>query len=214
MSDTENQFGKRLGALVDAKFGPRQHVHAAKILGVTQAQLSRFVNGKTMPEVPTIQRLAAALGVPFAELVADPEPPDAPIIKPLVGTVSAGKGIDRAADRGETMEVPYRMRHADSLYRVQGASMVAAGIDDGDIIGVRDAPNAEHGEIVVAWLADPAVCVVKMLEMRLEGFSQLRGVNGELQKPIRLKGDDRILGVYIGKIAPPEKPAKKAKGKR
>ena len=139
-----------------------------------------------------------------------PEKPPEPetYTVPVRGTVSAGKGIDREAERGETMPVPFRMRHADSLYRVRGTSMVAAGIDDGDVIGVRDAPDADHGEIVVAWLAEPGACVVKMLEHRVDGMAWLRGVNGAPQKAVRLRENDLILGVYCGKIPAPPKPGK------
>ena len=46
----------------------------------------------------------------------------------------------------------------DELFglRVQGESMIEAGILDGDVIVVRPQNNAENGEIVVAMIEDEA----------------------------------------------------------
>ena len=45
-------------------------------------------------------------------------------------------------------------KSVDFFLRVQGESMIDAGIFDNDLVGVRKTSNAENGEIVVARLDD------------------------------------------------------------
>lgn len=73
---------------------------------------------------------------------------------PLVGRVAAGEPI-LSAEHVER-EVPvapdlFRPR-ADFLFRVQGRSMQDVGVLDGDLVGVRQQPVADNGQIVVARL--------------------------------------------------------------
>lgn len=77
---------------------------------------------------------------------------------PLLGRVTAGQPI---LARQEVEDyVPYRAKgHSSSDFfalRVQGESMINAGIFDGDILIVRKTPTAENGEIVVALIEDEA----------------------------------------------------------
>ena len=75
---------------------------------------------------------------------------------PLVGRVAAGSPILAT----EHIERHYRMDEAlfrarpDYLLRVHGESMRDAGILDGDLLAVRQTPEARPGQIVVARLED------------------------------------------------------------
>lgn len=42
--------------------------------GVTEATISRLENGKQSARIPTVRKIAAALGVPAADLLAPPAP--------------------------------------------------------------------------------------------------------------------------------------------
>jgi len=79
--------------------------------------------------------------------------------------------------------------------RAVGESMVGAGINDGDIIIVRQQPIAEDGDIVVALLNNEAT--VKRLKIKDE-LIELVPENPEVPK-IRIRpGDDlRILGKVV-----------------
>jgi repressor LexA len=71
---------------------------------------------------------------------------------PLVGRVAAGAPLLSAEHVESRIAVDPRLfrPRADFLFRVQGESMRDAGILDGDLVGVRQQPRAENGQIVVA----------------------------------------------------------------
>lgn len=77
---------------------------------------------------------------------------------PLVGKVTAGLPILAIENIEDHLTLPQDMLGSDELFclRVQGESMIEAGILDGDIIVVREQNNAENGEIVVAMIEDEA----------------------------------------------------------
>ena len=73
---------------------------------------------------------------------------------PLVGNVSAGKGILAQENIEEEIPLPQSMFTEKDLYllRVEGQSMINAGIDDGDFVVVRQQNEVDLGEIaVVLW---------------------------------------------------------------
>ena len=80
--------------------------------------------------------------------------------------------------------------------RAVGDSMVGAGINDGDLIIVRQQPIAEDGDIVVALLNNEAT--VKRLKIKDE-LIELVPENPEVRK-IRIRPEDdlRVLGKVVG----------------
>jgi repressor LexA len=83
---------------------------------------------------------------------------------PLVGSVAAGEPIfqDAYIERAITVERGLFRPRPKYLLRVQGASMMDAGILDGDLIGVHPTRSAEHGQIVVARLGEEAITVKRL----------------------------------------------------
>jgi repressor LexA len=75
----------------------------------------------------------------------------APTTLPLLGLVAAGKPIE-AIENPESVEVPASLLGPGERYalRVRGDSMIEDGIQDGDLIVVRRARDAESGQTVVA----------------------------------------------------------------
>jgi repressor LexA len=75
---------------------------------------------------------------------------------PLVGRVAAGNPILAAENIEEHCEVDPSLFHprADYLLRVQGDSMIEAGIFDGDLLAVHRTPVADNGAIVVARIGE------------------------------------------------------------
>lgn len=75
---------------------------------------------------------------------------------PVVGRVAAGSPILAQEHIEETCNVPPDMFRpaADFLLRVEGDSMVDAGILDGDLLAVHKTPEAANGAIVVARIDD------------------------------------------------------------
>ena len=75
---------------------------------------------------------------------------------PVVGRVAAGSPILAQENLEEHWRVPADMFHpqANFLLRVQGDSMIDAGILDGDLLAIHKTPQARGGEIVVARVED------------------------------------------------------------
>ena len=83
---------------------------------------------------------------------------------PLLGRVQAG-GLQMAIEECEGY-IPVESHGAEELFglRVQGESMAGAGILPGDIVIVRQQPEAASGDIVVALVGDEAT--IKRLRLR------------------------------------------------
>ena len=77
---------------------------------------------------------------------------------PVLGKVAAGIPITAIQDIECYVPVPEQLKRGRELFalRVQGESMINAGILDGDIVIVHRTPVAENGEIVVAMVEDSA----------------------------------------------------------
>ena len=71
---------------------------------------------------------------------------------PLVGDVAAGTGVLAAENVEETIPMPEDFTGDGTLFmlRVRGDSMIEAGIFDGDFVVVRQQPDADGGDTVVA----------------------------------------------------------------
>ena len=81
------------------------------------------------------------------------------------------------------------------MLRVEGTSMIDAGIYNGDKIIVRKQETAENGEIVVALVEDAAT--VKRF-FRRDGKIVLHPENESFSDMIFEDGEVRILGKVIG----------------
>jgi len=77
---------------------------------------------------------------------------------PLVGRVTAGIPILAQQNIEEEIILPQDMVRGEDVFalRVEGESMIEAGILDKDIVVVRRQASADNGEIVVAMIEDEA----------------------------------------------------------
>ena len=75
---------------------------------------------------------------------------------PLIGTVTAGQPILATENYEGSYSLPAAEFRGSDLFllRVQGESMIEAGIYDGDKVVVQKQQTAENGEIVVALFDD------------------------------------------------------------
>lgn len=72
---------------------------------------------------------------------------------PVIGRVAAGTPILAEQNVEDTIPVPARYAgRSNFMLRVQGESMINAGIMDGDLILVEEQHTARNGEIVVAMI--------------------------------------------------------------
>lgn len=80
---------------------------------------------------------------------------------PLVGDVAAGVGVLAQENVEELFPLPEDFTGTGSLFmlRVRGESMIDAGIMDGDFVVVRQQPDADQGDVVVAGIPDEQATV-------------------------------------------------------
>ena len=116
---------------------------------------------------------------------------------PLIGTVTAGQPIFAYENYEDYYTFPADEFKGEDLFmlRVEGTSMIDAGIFNGDKIIVRRQENAENGEIVVALVEDSAT--VKRF-FRRDGKIVLHPENESLSDMIFENGEVSILGKVIG----------------
>ncbi|MGR3378504.1 transcriptional repressor LexA [Salipiger abyssi] len=72
---------------------------------------------------------------------------------PLLGRIAAGEPIQSIADNPPNIAVPGAMLSSNARHyalEVKGDSMIEAGINDGDVVIIRETASAEAGDIVVA----------------------------------------------------------------
>ena len=115
---------------------------------------------------------------------------------PLVGAVAAGSPILAEENIEEYVQVPAVAGGEDGEYvlRVQGQSMIDAGILEGDFVVVRPQDDASDGEIVVAMVGDDEATVKRFF--RESDHIRLQPENSAMQ-PIRTK-DVQVLGRVVG----------------
>jgi repressor LexA len=72
---------------------------------------------------------------------------------PVMGRIAAGTPIEAISEVSHTVAVPGGMLAGKGRHyalEVKGDSMIEAGINDGDVVVIREQNTAENGEIVVA----------------------------------------------------------------
>jgi repressor LexA len=118
---------------------------------------------------------------------------------PVLGRVAAGSPILAESNVETHMPLPRHMISGNANYymlRVQGDSMVDAGIFDGDLVVVRSSTQAGNGAIVVALVEGEVT--VKRLQIQ-NGVRYLRAENRNYSD-IYPEGEWRIQGVVTSLI--------------
>jgi len=92
----------------------------------------------------------------------DPPPPAALAVEasalelPVMGQIAAGVPIEAISHESHRVAVPGQMVGKGHHYalEVKGDSMIDVGINDGDIVVIRESSTADNGDIVVALVED------------------------------------------------------------
>lgn len=114
---------------------------------------------------------------------------------PLIGRVAAGQPILAEKNIENYFPIPVEMlpNNQTFLLKVQGESMVNAGILDGDMVLVEERPTASDGEMIVALIEDGATVKTFYKE---KDCIRLQPEN-DFMDPI-IVNDVTILGKVIG----------------
>src|SRR6185437_8152377 len=108
---------------------------------------------------------------------------------------SAGAPILADQDVEDYLTLPEDYAGAEDHFalRVQGDSMVGAGILDGDVVVVRRGDDARDGEIVAALVPGPAEDEATVKRFHLDGGRPLLLAENPAYAPIEF-GGGRVLG--------------------
>jgi repressor LexA len=120
-------------------------------------------------------------------------------VLPLLGKIAAGKPIEAIAGQDEIDLSGFFGTNSYAI-RVQGESMIEAGIMDGDIVVIEFRENANDGDIVVA-LIDEEEATLKRFKRSQQGkYIKLIPENSEMEPMIYEAERVRIQGVLIGQL--------------
>jgi repressor LexA len=116
---------------------------------------------------------------------------------PLVGDVAAGTGVLAAENVEETIPMPEDFTGDGTLFmlRVRGDSMIEVGIFDGDYVVVRQQPDADGGDTVVAGIPGEEATVKTFLRRR--GKIVLRPENASMSEMVFEPGEVTIYGKVV-----------------
>ena len=121
---------------------------------------------------------------------------------PVIGRVAAGSPILAQEHIEEMCTVPPNLFRpaADFLLRVEGDSMVNAGILDGDLLAVHKTPDAANGAIVVARIDDDVT--VKRLRRKSRSRLVLEAENDAFEPiEVDLRSQQFVIeGLSVGVI--------------
>ncbi len=84
---------------------------------------------------------------------------------PLVGKIAAGTAIEAIEHNGPTIPVPADMLRGAAEYyalKVEGDSMIEAGIHNNDTVIIRRTQNADQGKIIVALIDEHEVTLKRL----------------------------------------------------
>ncbi|WP_410219009.1 transcriptional repressor LexA [Paracoccus sp. (in: a-proteobacteria)] len=127
---------------------------------------------------------------------------DSPAVQlPLMGRIAAGVPIEAISEVSHHVAVPGTMlsgREHHYALEVTGDSMIDAGINDGDVVVIREQDTAETGDIIVA-LVDNQEATLKRYR-RKGSMIALEAANPAYETRLLPENRVRIQGRLVGLI--------------
>lgn len=120
---------------------------------------------------------------------------------PLMGRIAAGVPIEAISDATRQVAVPGSMLSANAQHyalEVKGDSMVEAGINDGDIVVIREQATADNGDIVVALVEDSEATLKRF--RRRGGMIALEAANPAYETRVFPDHLVKVQGRLVGLI--------------
>jgi len=120
---------------------------------------------------------------------------------PVMGRIAAGVPIEAISEVSHHVAVPGSMlsgRGSHYALEVKGDSMIDAGINDGDIVVIREQGSAENGDIVVA-LVEGHEATLKRFRRRGDMIA-LEAANPAYETRVLPEGHVKVQGRLVGLI--------------
>ncbi|MBU3030493.1 transcriptional repressor LexA [Paracoccus marinaquae] len=120
---------------------------------------------------------------------------------PLMGRIAAGVPIEAISEISHHVSVPGTMltgRECHYALEVRGDSMIEAGINDGDVVVIREQDSAENGDIIVALIEGHEATLKRY--RRKGAMIALEAANPAYETRILPEGSVRVQGRLVGLI--------------
>ena len=120
---------------------------------------------------------------------------------PVMGRIAAGVPIEAISEVSHHVAVPGSMlagRGQHYALEVKGDSMIEAGINDGDIVVIREQTTADNGDIVVA-LVEGLEATLKRFRRR-GGMIALEAANPAYETRVLPEDQVKVQGRLVGLI--------------
>ncbi|HHB80802.1 MAG TPA: transcriptional repressor LexA, partial [Aliiroseovarius sp.] len=120
---------------------------------------------------------------------------------PLLGRIAAGQPIEAITDGASRVSVPQQMlggRGNHYALEVKGDSMINAGINNGDIVVIRESSTADNGDIVVAQV-DGYEATLKRYRKQGDMIA-LEAANPAFETRLLREGQVKVQGKLVGLI--------------
>ncbi|MFQ5621914.1 MAG: transcriptional repressor LexA [Paracoccaceae bacterium] len=129
-------------------------------------------------------------------------PVEAPSVElPVMGRIAAGTPIEAIREISHNVAVPGSMLANSGRHyalEVKGDSMIEAGINSGDIVVIREQPDADNGDIVVAFVENEEA-TLKRLRRRGSAIA-LEAANPAYETRVYRDDQVQIQGRLVGLI--------------
>lgn len=160
--------------------------------GAGQGFTPRVIEGRREEaDADGLPRPANARGVEVAEAVE----------LPLMGRIAAGTPIEAIAQVSRNVAVPGAMLAGQGSHyalEVKGDSMIGVGINDGDVVVIRETATADNGDIVVA-LVEEQEATLKRYYRRGNAIA-LEAANPAYETRVLPEDKVRVQGRLVGLI--------------
>lgn len=120
---------------------------------------------------------------------------------PVMGRIAAGVPISAISEASHSVAVPGQMiKGQESHYalEVKGDSMIEAGINDGDVVVIREGAQADNGDIVVALVEDYEATLKRY--RRTGDMIALEAANPAYETRVFPAGRVKVQGRLVGLI--------------
>jgi len=189
-----------------------------------QRRILEFISGTVREQgyPPTVREIGEAVGLTSSSSVhaqlanlerrgllhKDPTKPRAMtlsepkvdgVVVPVLGKVAAGAPTLADEHVEDYLTVPTSFAPGAELFalKVQGDSMVGAGILDGDVVVVQSRSDAASGDIVVVLLPGPAEPEATVKRLRRERNRVMLVPENPRLEPFEMDPEGRILGTVV-----------------
>ena len=120
---------------------------------------------------------------------------------PVMGRIAAGVPIEAISQVSNHITVPGSMLHGAADHyalEVKGESMIEAGINDGDVVIIREGQTADNGDIVVALVEDHEATLKRF--RRQGGAIALEAANPAFETRVFPEDKVKVQGRLVGLI--------------